>query len=604
MASGFVAASLLTGCSSGPAPTPRPATRTEPEITPFADLGVSKAPLASIDPRADDRAPFHVPFGATLIAPATRLPGAPAKAKLDDGRSVDIVTHRVAIVPMPPTTATEAAALRWLGGVYRWTEASSGAANVELVEVKLPVDAYGHWLWLGPQRVDLQWLADEKDPLPRASADLLKRAEDPFVRECLRLESSDPRLAWRAELLNVAVPKPSPEAAPIPFASGPSLIESPQDAAFLDRVADQSAALWRASLAALRRSDREIFRQVVDQLALVIEAESSGRAIMIPAWPGPEECADLLERLLQDVSQPRRLAAAAREWLRTRPAACAWIADDAGLLETSSSVPLVRVGVVNFGPSRALVSSRGVIDVGSPEIATLAPRSAAMIPVAPLLSPAPPDGSAESWAVDVRCGEWSALIDAQRRHLVALPPGLDIGSFALDHAVAPWSRSRSLIPLSNPSESRRDLPALAGRLVRDAGPGGVGVGSGWSLYLEAERSTSERQTIRAFFGPFAAPSAVVTAELPEITAVPESGEGTATVRLPGRGESTLVGARVVPGPDRWAIRLPIPNSAIERPGRLRLAIEHVRGNARSTWPRAQFPWQTEPGRASVDLTKW
>ena len=69
-------------------------------------------------------------------------------------------------------------------------------------------------------------------------------------------------------------------------------------------------------------------------------------------------------------------------------------------------------------------------------------------------------------------------------------------------------------------------------------------------------------------------------------------------------EDEHLGARVVPGPDRWTIRLPIPNSAIERPGRLRLAIEHIRGNARSTWPRAQFPWQTEPGRASVDLTKW
>jgi hypothetical protein len=325
---------------------------------------------------------------------------------------------------------------------------------------------------------------------------------------------------------------------------------------------------------------------------------------MIPAWPGPEECAELLERLLQDLSEPRRLAAAAREWLRTRPAACAWIADDAGLLETSSSVPLVRVGVANLGPSRALVSSRGVIDSGSPEIAPLAPRAAAVIPVAPLITPAPADGSAEPWSVEVRCGDWSARIEAQRRHLVALPPGLSIGSFAMDHAIAPWARSQALVPLSNPAETRRDLPALVGRLVRDAGPGGVGVGSGWSLYLEAERSTSERQTIRAFFGPFAAPSAIVTAELPEITAIPESGEGSATVRLPGRAESTLVGARVVPGPDRWTIRLPIPNSAIERPGRLRLAIEHVRGNARSTWPRAQFPWQAEPSRASIDLSKW
>lgn len=603
--------SVFTGCADTASPSPRAANRTEPEIKPFSDLGLDNANFASSATTRDASSldgsvPRYVAFGSTLITTPSGLPQNADKAKLDDGRAVEITRHRINLVPVSPSSSTEAVALRWLGGALRWSEASAApvtpGAALELVELKLPVDSYGHWLWIGESRVNIAWLSDEKAALPRADADLLKRAEDPFVRECLRLESADPRLAWRAALLNITVPKPASEPAPIPFATTPGLIEAPQDASFLDRLADQTASLWRASLMALRRSDERLFRQVIDQLVLIVEIESGGRRRVIPAWPGPDECASLLDQLLPAIKEPRRIAAAAREWLLTRPAACAWVADDAGLVDLTSGVPLVRVGVANLGQSRMLVSASGVIDGTSPELTPLASRSAAVLSIPPLLTPAPVDGSAEQWGIEVRCGDWSGTIDAQRRHLSALPPGLTIGALSLDHSAAAWTRSRSLFPLTNPSESRRDLPALVGRLVRDAGS--VGVGSGWSLYLEAERSTSERQTIRVFFGPFASSSAVITAELPEITSIPESGEGTATVRLPGRPESALIGSRVVPSSDRWTVRLPIPNSAIERPGLLRLAIEHVRGNARSTWPRAQFPWQTEPGRASIDLTRW
>ncbi|HEX8875662.1 MAG TPA: hypothetical protein VF777_02875 [Phycisphaerales bacterium] len=564
---------------------------------PFADLGITPASASD----ASQDAPLYVPFGKPLITTSARLATAQRQAKLDDGRSIELIAHRVRIIPLAPTSASESVALRWLGGVARWTESDSG---IDLVEARLPVDAFGHWLWSGERRVPVEWLSGEDDPLPRAAPDLLRRASDPFVRECLRLESVDPRLAWRAALLNVSITKPSPDAPPIPFATTPNLIESPRDAAVIDRLAQQFAALWRVALASLRRSDADLHRQVVDQLTLVLELDAPGGKRLVPAWPGPDRCGTLLDALLRDRNEPRRLAAAAREWLRTRPAACAWVADDAGILESSTSAPLVRIGVANLQAARTLVSARGVIDLAGPELTPLEPRSAAVLPVAPLLIAPPADGAPEQWGIDIRCGDWSAVLPAQRRHFPVLPPGRSIGELALDHSIEPWSRSQSLVPLANPLESRRELPALAGRVVRDAGPGGVGIGSGWSLYLEVERGTGERQTIRVWFGPFASPSAVVTAELPEITSIPESGEGTATVRLPGRGDAALIGARVVPSADRWTIRLPVPNSAIERPGRLRLAVEHLRGDARSTWPRAQFPWQTEPGRASLDLSTW
>lgn len=591
----------LSGCAQGTTAAPRPASRIEPEIKPFSDLGAD----ATSRLLAERDEPLFVPFGRTLIVPASSLGLTPGRlgvrAKLDDGRDVPLTTHRITAAPIRPAAPLESTAFRWLGGALAWSESSTGF--IELVEVRLPVDAFGHWLWVGDKRVNLEWLGEEKSPPPRASDDLIRRAEDPFVRECLRLESYDPRIAWRARLLGVTPAKAAAQS-PIPFAPAPSLIESPDDGQFLERLADQTATLWHAALASLRARDPDLAQQVVNQLTLIVEIDSGGRKRLAPAWAGADEAAALLNRLLQHRDQPRRMVAVAAEWLRARPQACAWVADDAGLLEGSTALPLVRVGVANLGAARVLVSAKGVIDAGAPELMPLAPRTATTIPVAPLTAAAPADASPEPWGIDVRCGDWTAVIDAQRRHLVALPPGLPIGPFSLDHAVSAWIRSTALVPLPGAGGAPRDVPALVGRLVRDAGPGGVGVGSGWSLYLEAERSTSERQTIRVWFGSSGTPAAVVTAELPEVTAIPESGEGTATVKLPGRPDSALVGARVVPGDGRWAVRLPIPNSAIERPGRVRLAVEHLRGNVRSTWPRAQFPWQTEPGRASVDLSKW
>lgn len=589
----------LAGCAPGASPAARPATRTEPEIKPFSDLGVD---AVAMQQEARDE-PLYVAFGRTLIVPADRLAlgaGAPARAKLDDERDVALVRHRVGISALSPATPQENVAIRWMGGLLSWNEAADGA--LDLVEVRLPVDAFGHWLWIGDRRVRLEWLGEEKSSLPRAAGELVKRAEDPFVRECLRLEAADPRIVWRARLFGVTPATTS--ATPIPFAPTPSLIESPDDGQFMERLAEQTSTLWRVALAALASADENVGRRVVDELTLVVEIEFGARKRMAPAWATPDEAGVLLSRLLEYRGQPRRLIAVANEWLRSRPVACAWVSDDAGLLDGNTAMPLVRVGVANLGSARALVSAKGVIDAGAPEIVPLQGRSAATLPIAPLATPAPEDGSLERWGIDVRCGDWAGVVEAQRRHLIALPPGLPIGALALDHASSTWTRSAALVPVPSSGEGRREVSALVGRLVRDAGPGGVGVGSGWSLYLEAERSTSERQTIRVWFGNAGAPSAIVTAELPEVTAVPESGEGSATVRFPGRGDAPLAGARVVPGEGRWTVRLPIPNSAIERPGRLRLAIEHVRSNVRSTWPRAQFPWQTEPGRASVDLTKW
>lgn len=593
--------SVPAGCASSDPVAQRQSRQTEPEIKPFSDLGVDVDVV-----RSEERdEPLFVAFGRTLIVPAARLGiatgNATVRARLDDGRDVPLVRHRVTVSSVAPTTPAENTAIRWLGGVLAWSESATG--SIELVEVRLPVDAFGHWLWIGDRRVNLEWLGEERASLPRAAGDLVKRAEDPFVRDCLRLEAADPRILWRARLLNVPTPRPT-NATPIPFAPTPDLIESPDDGQFMERLADQTAMFWRVGLAALAAADANVARLVVDELTLIVEIEAGGRKRLAPAWATADEAAALLTRLLQHRAQPRRLVAVANEWLRSRPAACAWVVDDAGLLDGNSSVPLVRVGVANLGATRALVSAKGVIDVAVPEMVAVSPRSATTMPVAPLATLAPADGSPERWGIEVRCGEWTGVVDAQRRHLAAIPPGLTIGALALDHAAPAWSRSAALMQVPGGGDSPREIPALVGRLVRDAGPGGVGVGSGWSLYLEAERSTSERQTIRVWFGSSGAAAAIVTAELPEITAIPESGEGSATVRFPGRSEAPLAGARVVPGDGRWTVRLPIPNSAIERPGRLRLAIEHVRSHVRSTWPRAQFPWQAEPGRASIDLTKW
>lgn len=559
-------------------------------------------------PETDEKLPLFAVFGQTLIVPASSVLGPGGRipqAKLDDGREVTVSIRRVLVEPFTPTQAfgaLENSASRWIGPIGRWHDspAKTSPRTIEFCEIELPPDAIGHWLWLGAQHIDLAWIPAEK-PLKFEIPSLSPEARgDAFVRECLRLEGMNPLARWRSSLFGITLP-PATQAA-IPFApDATEAIVRPKAPAVGDLLADRQAALWNHALSHLQRADAVVYRRVLTECSRVVRFEGATTRFA-PAWADAAQLQLLLDQLLINRDNPRALGAAATAWLAKRPPACAWVNDDAGLLDADSRLPLPRIGVANLGDASALGWAGGKGESQSPELLSIPPDRAQILAIPALSRPAPTDGSNDAQMIEAHVGSWSSMLAVNRRSVIARPPGLMIAPTYIDHALMPWTMSQSISPL--PSGERSQVGALAARLVREAGPTNIPSGSGWSIYMEVERSAFEHQTVRIWFGPINRPTHVVQVELPETSRIPESGEAVATVREPGARDALLPGAQIIPAATHWSLRLPVPNRAVERPGLVRFGVEHIRGNLRSSWPRAIFPWATEPARACVDLTRW
>ncbi len=585
---------------------------------PIAAPGLFQPPAPVVQkpldaPKSTEPEPIYAVFGRSLIIPADRITSGASRlpeARLDDGRKIRLSMHRIEFDPVETAnSASTIAALRWIGGAASWREtafskASAAAPSLDFCEIELPVDAYGHWLWIGPVHLDVVWIKAEKQTrLPEAPGTREARS-DLLLRECLRLDALNPSMRWRSELFGISA-QPA-LSLPIPFDPAPSdFIHAPPDETFLDKLALQSSALWAFALGRLASVDPPVHKRVIAALTESVRLESGGPARFAPAWSDGQSCAELLHDLLAQRDEPKRLAAVARDWLGRRPGACAWVVDDAGLLDADSRLPIPRIGIANLSDAQVVAWARGESDGFSPELLTIAAETSRTITVPAIQGPAPAEGTADRQGVEVHIGGWSGLLNAQRRHTIAAPPGVPISPTFLDHTMSSWTRGISVSPV--PAGERSQFGALAGRLVREAGPTNVPSGSGWSLYLEIERSAVEHQTLRIWLGPTGRSTHVLVVDLPETSRIPESGEAVALVRapaIPGARDELLAGAQIIPSADHWTLRLPIPNRAVERPGLLRIGVEHVRGAVRSCWPRAMFPWATEPGRASIDLSKW
>lgn len=561
-------------------------------------------------PATGEKLPLFAVFGQTLIVPASSVIGSGGRipqAKLDDGREVTVSIRRVSVEQFVPTQAfgaVENSASRWIGPVGQWKDASPTAkaltSTIEFCEIELPPDAIGHWLWLGSEHIDLVWIPAEKTLKLEAPNLPAEARGDPFVRECLRLESLNPFVRWRSSLFGFKPPSTAQVAIPFaPDATDP--VARPNAPSVDELLALRQAALWNHALSQLLRADPLLFKRVVAECSRVVRFEGATTRYA-PAWADVSQMQSLLDQILVSRDSPRAIASAASAWLAKRPPACAWVSDDAGLLDADSRLPLPRIGVANLTDTSSLGWAGGKGELQSPELLSIPPDRAQILAIGALTRPAPTDGSDDMQVVEAHVGTWSTALAVNRRSLIARPPGLLIAPSFIDHALTPWTLSQSMSPI--PTGERSQVGALAARLVREAGPTNVPSGSGWSIYMEVERSAYEHQSVRIWFGPINRPTLVVQVELPETSRIPESGEAVATVRETGARDSILAGAQIIPAATHWSLRLPVPNRAVERPGLLRFGVEHIRGNVRSSWPRAIFPWSTEPARACVDLTKW
>jgi hypothetical protein len=133
---------------------------------------------------------------------------------------------------------------------------------------------------------------------------------------------------------------------------------------------------------------------------------------------------------------------------------------------------------------------------------------------------------------------------------------------------------------------------------------GVSPPNRWLLFLELNRPQARRQSaeemvteefVRVWFGPFGR-GGIVLRVMPDGRVIDES---------PARGDDVPRLARAAATPNGWTCWVPIPASAIEADGVLRVGIERVdQRGVRSTWPRPSLPWQREPARLAIDTRSW
>lgn len=459
--------------------------------------------------------------------------------------------------------------------------------------------------------------------LERAAAEAFDADADTSAIEAML----DPLLAspierWRAESLRRALegdgPRPPRAAAP-----GRVRVERPARPGdeIVDALAAQTATRWHIALGRLSSLDQSLALDLARRLMGVIRfndadpgAAAGGGGVLAPVWPESElALAALLDELLDPGVSGLRRTERARAFLAEQPAAGAWVLDDAGRSEAISGRTLATIAVANLGREPALASVRASAGgPTAPDLRPLAPRRAdtllAALPADPperQLDPAEAVRRALTGAeVEVRLGARTQRLRALAEPGPAFPPGLRAAPFFPDWTMAAWRRHATEAgaqPSTLPPPTADPAWSTAA-LVRKTD-------AGWEVLVECAvvDEPGPGEAVRLWFGAFRQPAAVLLVR-PDGTLIDQ----TAAARRgnPDRpstsGEAAKPAAvRIARETDRWFAWVPVPAGAIEPTQRLRLAIERTDARGlRTAWPRPMLPWQTEPGRALIDLSAW
>ncbi|MFG0283109.1 MAG: hypothetical protein ACF8R7_01690 [Phycisphaerales bacterium JB039] len=515
--------------------------------------------------------------GRTLVAPV-RVTGDPAPlapAQMDDGRIVPVALHWLEVRPSPgPAPA-------WLDdpGVWRALEPEDPGAGAGfwVITAEIQPGAAGQGLWLEGRRIALNWLgAEPSDPTPDAIfvpppwPDISLRAGRRSQLTWFEPEARSPLTRWRFRLISRGLGGSAAMAPADTFADAP-----------VEALARQFEDRWAIALDRLRLDDPQLADRFVRRLAAAIDF---GPAVA-PAFE-PER-ADLTH-LLADLLNPR-LDADDRAlrvglWLQTLDSARAWVIDDVGAGASPSGPTFAIVGLASLSPDERIGWAADARTPGASDPIAIAPFSAEAVAAVAVEEQARAEGGLRE--LEVVIGERRAVVRAQDGALAVRPPGLRLAPMLHDWTLASW---RSGAPTAAPSRAPGATGALL-RQVRRADGQRI-----WTVYLEARapaRDGGVREQGRLWFGPRGAPLAVVELD-------PVAGR----IRL-REGGGAAAGA-ITREAERWVAEVEIDPAWIEADGRLRLGFERIdSAGRRVAWPRPMLPWQTEPGRALIDLKGW
>jgi hypothetical protein len=553
-------------------------------------------------------------LGRMLVMPVSVQgaldPKRPVLVRLDDGRRPTANLYWI-------SDGIAADAGGWLPAARAWAATPFDAARLPsprgtwVLTVELPLDAVGQGLWLGEHHIAINWLPDPGSLLGGDEVWSLPVGPIPPTSPLLRLaepESRSPLGRWRYHLLLTGL---RPDArAPLEQdltepAPGADVFPDP----ILEALARQAEARWQVALANLWLAEPELAHRLKRRLAAAVDF---GNGFVAPAWPTDQAAMDAL---LSDLLNPRlpasQKADRARNWVESQPQAVAWVIDDSGLRDMQTGRPIATCGIANLTERDTLAWAAPADGSASSGGANLSPVSSLGIVRLPVLVPAPEEPPSRftaptgprPFAVSLHAGSWSAVQAIAHGAIPASPPGAQLGPLVGDWTLASWS-------LGTPGMEMTPRPewAAAAILYREDAPiasAGDRPASTWVIYVECRLGPGQAvdppppESVRIWLGPLGSPRAVL-----------RIGAGGSVVdeRAYQEGDARELRRASVstdPAGRRWTARVPIPARCIEPDGTLRLAFERLdaRGQ-RSTWPRPQLPWQTEPGRAMIDTTTW
>jgi len=557
----------------------------------------TEPPLEPIEPR------IYAVLGEDLVIPVrfsdALSPARDPNARLDDGRDLDATVHWISIDLAQASRA-------WLPDPGRWRSTPATAGSIPdrdgfwAVKLTPPLNAFGQGVWLWNRRIDLDWVPSgaSLEPPRDAWATTAPEAarQSAYFRLLAQPESINPMLRWRHRLAMDRLAEA--ELHTPPFA----------DDRFTDPVleafARQHEARWAHALARLRIDNERLAYEVRRRLTLVTEIAGQPA----PTWPIIPASLDTLLSVLINPD----LEAAARDervqaWLDEQPTFVAWAHDDAGRSDAITGETISTIGATNLlGADRVVSITRegaALAGFGLPDPAGAEP------PERVIMRRIPRIGSA---LIEIESHEFDAddvlLIESAGRQAVAqvlgepapaAPPGFRINALMPERSLVEWMAGLPGTPL-DPASPGGTAALFYRGAYSDPQPVNYSGRDEWAIFIECSIAPTgdidPGERVRVWLGPRGAPLAVYSV-YPDGRVIDER------IRKAGEiSESSRV--IVTRGDDRWSCQIPIPARCVEGSGIVRLGLERISPQGRSSWPRPMFPWQVEPARLAIDTTTW
>lgn len=416
---------------------------------------------------------------------------------------------------------------------------------------------------LNTKSVPLIWL-DPPPPVtgsgrpvrPVASAESWRN-----LGERLRPIARDPQQRWRVRLLidRVTAQELWPQVAPEAFA----------DRA-LEAWAARQEECWRSAIEDVRRVDPVLSSDLLHALSAVVALPGG---TLVPAWPMDEIGTQRLLRSLLDPAETRsRKAEYVRAWLASIPDAVAWVIDDA-----DADGP--TLGVAELSGRRTNISLRFSAAPDAVRRTLLAHESISVRLPRPVLADDEP--TSDLGTAEVSAEGWNRRLSLLTKPAPIKPPGLLTGPFLRPCTHASWL-------------SGTPAPAI-GPLATTAllQPGAVA--GEWQLFVQCAPTPSgaAQDRVNAWFGPFGDPDVVISIDR----------FAASTLNLRGK-PAQAIDVPISTADAGWSALVHLPAEAVDKDGLVRLGLDRLVSEDRSSWPRPMLPGQVEPGRVAVDLTTW